>query len=73
MIFSTNRRRTIFIEILRAWLSLTFGSARLPPAIPTEVPTRRIGLAVRILLAHFFSEPVAARALIQRRRDAAHS
>jgi hypothetical protein len=34
---------------------------------------RRIGLAVRILLAHFFSEPVAARALIQRRRDAAHS
>jgi len=44
-----------------------------PPAIPTEVPMRRIGLAVRILLAHFFSEPVAARALIQRRRDAAHS
>jgi hypothetical protein len=34
---------------------------------------RLIGLAVRILLAHFLSGPVAARALIQPRRDAAHS
>src|SRR5437867_384933 len=36
-------------------------SARLPPAIPTEVPTRLIGLAV-VLVLSFALEPLAAQA-----------